>query len=344
MVSGPRPRCRSKFVHAFVHSWTSTSTPSQCAAAREQSRVSLSRPIRREVGGSMKSDGCSSSPVGSSIGVPSLNLPSSRFSTPCASRSGSSLSACSEPGRGYSSSSQPTVGTVWSISTARMRIFGARGAARPPCAVGWGTDHAPSSSGQSGGASTSPWSGGTPDRTAGTCFGCCSASSPWSSCTCSRSRPSPTYEFASTVRSQARRPTGPTSCSGTFSHRRTSADADTCCIDEFAHMAITAGSPKTWSPCMCEMKMRVTDSGAMPARSICICVCPPQSKSHVSFCTRSATDCCAREVVACALAVPRNTRLSSPMSWLLIGLSRCGSFCEARSLSAVRRSPPRRNG
>lgn len=26
MVSGPRPRCRSKFVHAFVHSWTSTST------------------------------------------------------------------------------------------------------------------------------------------------------------------------------------------------------------------------------------------------------------------------------------------------------------------------------
>ena len=61
----------------------------------------------------MKSDGCSSSPVGSSIGVPSLNLPSSRFSTPCASRSGSSLSACSEPRPGEIGGDRGRCGEIW---------------------------------------------------------------------------------------------------------------------------------------------------------------------------------------------------------------------------------------
>ena len=47
-------------------------------------------------------------------------------------------------------------------------------------------------------------------------------------------------------------------------------------------LQIMPGSPKTWSPCMCDTKIRVTSVGDMPTLIIRCCVASPQSKSHAS--------------------------------------------------------------
>eukprot|EP00967_Tisochrysis_lutea_P131887 scaffold229614_cov28-Tisochrysis_lutea.AAC.5 len=82
-----------------------------------------------------------------------------------------------------------------------------------------------------------------------------------------------------------------TSSAPTFSQWRTSIVLATCAIAAAPIAAITLGSPNTWSPCMCEMKILVVERGGMPARTICSCVVSPQSNSHVSPPSRKATDC-----------------------------------------------------